>query len=241
MRRRPLIGVTTDIAAVAVEYDRWSDLFAGFADVGADFTALDWRSPHVREVNVERLDGLVLSGGADVEPRLYQPRATELGSLLSIATGRDRFEFAILERALTGGMPVLAICRGAQLANVALGGDLLQDIGTDRPGSLQHQAAADKLSDVSHQVTLAPNSRLARWCAATEATIAVNSRHHQGIDRLADNLIATAHSPDGLIEGYEDQEGLLTGVQWHPEYLWRRESTSAALLSAYVRACQDRA
>ena len=154
---------------------------------------------------------LLLTGGADVDPKLYgEPRhpATERSN-----TKRDEQELGLLQEALDRDMPVLCICRGHQLLNVGLGGSLLQDI--EGPGHKWNQ----DMSSGWHPVRLAPDSRIG-GIYGEEATLKVNSRHHQGVtqDRLAPALRATAFSTDGFVECEESAEHRwVIGVQWHPE------------------------
>jgi putative glutamine amidotransferase len=163
---------------------------------------------------LEALDGLVLSGGEDVDPGHYghMPHP-DLGTVDPL---RDAFELAIFRDARACGVPVLAICRGIQLVNVAMGGTLWQDIPAERPGALPHAQGTGR-DDRTHPVELTPGSRLARALGATRC--AVNSFHHQSIRDLASGLIVTGRAPDGEIEGVESLAGesWLLAVQWHPE------------------------
>lgn len=159
-----------------------------------------------------RLDGLVLSGGGDVDPRNY-------GCAPSAATGgvdpdRDEAEFQILHAALGRGVPVLGICRGCQVVNVAMGGTLHQHLPdvTD----LQHLRREPR-DWISHTVGVEPSSRLHKVVGSDE--IEVNSIHHQSIARLADSLRIVACAPDGVVEAVEDPDRELLAVQWHPESL----------------------
>lgn len=163
---------------------------------------------------LEALDGLVLTGGEDVDPSHYgQDRHPRLGN---VDQTRDAFELAIFRDARARGMPVLAICRGIQLVNVALGGSLWQDIPSERPEALDHNPAGDR-DDRTHPVDIVPGSRLARALGATRCS--VNSFHHQSIRDLAPGLLVTGRAPDGEIEGVETtgSDPWLLAVQWHPE------------------------
>lgn len=163
---------------------------------------------------VSRVDGLVLTGGEDVDPAFYgQPRAAKCGVPNE---HRDRTEIALIRAAQELGKPILAICRGPQILNVALGGTLIQDIPTEVPGSLEHNTADDRASRV-HDVTIDAGSRIAK--AIGETAITVNSLHHQSIKDVAPGLRVTARAPDGIIEGVESDsdEWWVMAVQWHPE------------------------
>ena len=168
---------------------------------------------------VEILDvvgGLLLTGGEDVDPARYgAPPHPALGE---VSAARDATEVALLTAARERNVPVLAICRGIQILNVALGGTLLQDLPSERPSGVRHDQPHDHAAR-THDVTIAADSRLA---AATGTTsMAVNSYHHQAVDRLGRGLRVTATSSDGVIEGaeMEDPAWWVLAVQWHPEDL----------------------
>lgn len=164
---------------------------------------------------IEVLDGLVLSGGEDVDPVHYgqEPHPTVQDNIDPL---RDAQELALFRLAQARGLPVLAICRGIQVVNVALGGTLWQDLPTDRPDALRHNQP-DGRTERTHPVEIAPGSRLAGALDATR--LEVNSFHHQSIRDLARSLVISARAPDGEIEGVESAEGApwLLAVQWHPE------------------------
>jgi putative glutamine amidotransferase len=195
----------------------------------------------------EWLDGLLLTGGEDVEPARYGETVRD-ASVESVPE-RDVLEFRLLEWALADGLPVLAICRGIQVLNVALGGTLYQDLATesDRPATIAHnQGALDPpvpRVEPSHAVTLPPGSLLAGLVGDGER--AVNSMHHQGIRALAPPLHPVGFAPDGLIEAVEAKDpgpsGFLVGVQWHPEELAAGgDLASRRLFEAFVTASAKR-
>ncbi len=179
------------------------------------------------------LDGLVLSGGEDVDPVHYgHAPHPDLGD---VDPQRDAFELAIFRDARAYGLPVLAICRGIQLVNVAMGGTLWQDIPSERPEALRHAQAAQR-DDRTHQVDLVPGSRLAEALGGTICE--VNSFHHQSIRDLATGLAVTGRAPDGEIEGVEsaDDGPWLLAVQWHPEeFHHHRTAPDHGLFDALVR------
>ncbi len=165
---------------------------------------------------VRELDGLVLQGGADVSPRSYgaQPvRGEWAGDIV-----RDRYEMELLHEFMAQGRPVLGICRGAQLLNVAFGGTLIQDIATQHPESIPH-VDADLYDRLSHDIRFEPDSRLSQLYAPLDGA-RVNSIHHQAIDRLGGDLVVDARSSaDGIIEAIRWRgSGYALGVQWHPEF-----------------------
>jgi putative glutamine amidotransferase len=178
------------------------------------------------------LAGLVLSGGVDVDPRLYGERPHRETDARH--PFRNRYELALLEEALRRDLPVLAICRGHQLLNVLLGGKLIQHIAGD-----SHRAQLEPpRASAWHEVSLAAGSRLAGILG--EGRTLVNSRHHQGVapEMVAGGLRATALSPDGLVEGLEgERQRWLVGVQWHPERPELAE-TMAPLFAAFAEACR---
>lgn len=178
---------------------------------------------------LERIDALLIAGGADIDPALYQEEVADerwRGHPL-----RDRLEVALLEEALHQKKPVLGICRGHQMLNVALGGSLVQDLPSMRPSEITHrdQEAYDLLG---HHITIASNTHLSRLIG--DQAQWVNSVHHQGIKQLSASLTATAFAPDGVIEAVEG-EGCL-GVQWHPEWMQDKESGRAIFRDLIKRA-----
>lgn len=163
---------------------------------------------------LSRVDGLLLTGGEDVEPSLYrQDRSPECGES---NVARDITEIALVQCAREMKLPVLAICRGPQLLNVALGGTLIQDIPSEVPNALGHNAKADRSARV-HPVSIEPDSRLLE--AIGETTINVNSLHHQSALEIAPELRVTARAPDGIVECLESasDDWWVLAVQWHPE------------------------
>ncbi len=157
---------------------------------------------------VPLLDGVLLTGGEDVAACLYADSLDEAACDNGVPL-RDAFEIAMLDAAISNGLPVLGICRGAQLINIA-------DGGTVHPHLPDHAATEKPPDAASHIVTTAEGSQLR---AMYGPQMAVNSLHHQAVDRLGDGYIATAHSPDGIIEAIEHTELPIIGVQWHPELM----------------------
>lgn len=183
-------------------------------------------------------DGVVLGGGCDVHPERYgqKPRAD---AKLDLDPERDATDFAVLERAWADEIPVLAICRGLQVVNVARGGTLVQDIPTQRPSPLVHQRSKKEKMRRDHSVRVFPGTRLAEVVSASE--VPVNSRHHQAIERPASGLVVSAKAPDGVIEAIEADDGRwLVAVQWHPENL-AGDAPSERLFADFARAVRERA
>ena len=178
--------------------------------------------------------GLVLTGGEDVDPARFG--AAPHPALGPVQPARDATEIALAAAARERGLPTLAICRGIQLLNVALGGTLVQDLPTERPGSVAH-AQRGARSERTHDVAVVAGSRLAAALGAERA--AVNSMHHQAVAELSPALVATAHAPDGVVEGAEsrDRAWWAVAVQWHPEELTEtRDAWDRALFAAFAAA-----
>ena len=165
---------------------------------------------------VDRLDGLLISGGGDVEPRRYGEEPHP--SVRETDAARDEFEIALAREAQARHLPVLAICRGLQIVNVALGGTLIQDIPSTL-GSIDHTVIGHAVYDGHQPVTVESSSLIAKATGSTD--LMVNSIHHQAVKDLAPGFRAVAWANDGVIEGieHEDDDWPLLAVQWHPEYL----------------------
>ena len=232
---RPVIGITYS-ARDLERFELWRHIFHAFVAVGATPVSIDCtlEQPRIHTV-VERLDGLVISGGGDVDPALYGGDPAD-PLLKGVNPARDLSERLALHSALGRGMPILAICRGVQFVNVALGGTLHADVTRDRPGSLRHQMSEEALIRPAHDVEVEAGTLLSKWLG-TDGVIPVNSEHHQGLRDLAPELTAVAHAADGVIEAVESVDHRLVGVQWHPEILWPYEPSSAALLRGFATEC----
>jgi len=185
---------------------------------------------------LEHLQGLLLSGGVDLDPSHYGE--DPLPGLGKVTPERDAFELALARRALAAGVPVLGICRGVQVLNVAAGGTLFQDLGSQLEKVLKHRQEAPRWHE-SHAVRLDPSSRMAAILGVTEAR--VNSFHHQAVRVVAPGLRAVAWAPDGVIEAVESVDGgFALGVQWHPEEMWDRYPLHLKPFSALVEAARAR-
>ena len=184
------------------------------------------------------IDGLLLIGGPDLDPVHYHQQPVR--GLRKITPPRDAVEIQVTRWALEADLPILAICRGIQVLNVAEGGTLWQDIASQLPDAEKHDYYPDHPEDfLAHNVKLHAGSRLARIVG--DADLAVNSLHHQAIDRLGVGLFPVAHSPDGIIEAVEGAANRwIIGVQWHPEWLIETDSRMAALFHAFCEVCIDR-
>jgi putative glutamine amidotransferase len=180
---------------------------------------------------LDRLDGLILTGGSDVDPALYG--AAPHPNLGSVIRPRDEFELALCREALARDLPILAICRGHQVLNVATGGTLVQDLPSEPSGGrVDHDPDVERATRV-HDVRILEESRLHRLLA--KESVGVNSFHHQAVRNLGAGLVATAWAPDGVVEGIEDpSRRFVLGVQWHPESFWREKEGFGALFRGLV-------
>jgi putative glutamine amidotransferase len=180
----------------------------------------------------QALDGLVLSGGVDIHPRYYHQEPAP--GLRDMDEVRDMMELELTRQAMDMDLPLLAICRGTQLLNVALGGTLYQDIATHTDSPILHNPVADR-NVTTHTVKILPGTLL--QTIVKRRTLWVNSKHHQAIHELAAPLKASAHAKDGLIEAVEAPDRRFTvGVQWHPEGLWQKDAAAKNLFKALIRA-----
>jgi putative glutamine amidotransferase len=206
----------------------------GTAYYGAYLRAIEaaGAEPVVLSAGVDALgavDGLLLPGGWDVDPALYGEETVD--GVGPVDQELDRTELRLFREARAGGLPVLGICRGQQLINVAMGGSLFQHID-------DHQLRDLGRTHLGHRVEVDPGSELGR--AAGGSTIEVNSLHHQAVKTLAPGLRTTAHGPDGTIEGIESEDGLIVAVQCHPEELTGELAWARSLFERFVGRVRDR-
>ncbi len=196
--------------------------------------------PHLKESQLravfDRLDGLLLSGGGDVLPALFGEE--DSGLLWSVDEWRDRAEIALAQWALAEELPLLAICRGVQVLNIAAGGTLVQDIPTQVPNALTHSTVAGRpKSSVAHTVEVESGSRLAALVG--DGQLGVNSAHHQAVKDVGTDLVITARAPDGVIEGLElPAHPFCVGVQWHPEAMIENHPAMRQFFKGLVKAAR---
>ncbi len=227
----PIIGV-----ALCRSLD---DYLKSIKRAGGDPRVLDPATDRATEV-VESVHGLLLTGGADVDPARYGEERQS--TVAVIDPQRDQFEIELIGLAVAKGVPVFGICRGLQILNVALGGDLHQDLSSQTSTTLEHSKPSP-LNAVAHEVWVSRGSVLAslmREKLAGADSCGVNSRHHQAVRRVADGFEVTATAPDGVIEGIEHR-GLpfCVAVQWHPENFWRT-GEFRELFEGFVEAARKR-
>lgn len=183
---------------------------------------------------IQQMDGILLPGGGDIEPSVYQGQGHP--TVGGVDEDRDRVEITVARTAVAQQKPLLAICRGLQVLNVSLGGSLWEDVELLMPQAMHHEYVhSHPRNHLAHTVTIEPDSLLAKQLGKTET--AVNSLHHQGIRQLATDLRATAVAPDGLIEGVEVlHHPYAVGVQWHPENLIHNVPHMLGLFRGLVEA-----
>ncbi|HEY4320440.1 MAG TPA: gamma-glutamyl-gamma-aminobutyrate hydrolase family protein [Gemmatimonadales bacterium] len=244
--KRPLIGVTTqtlqaiegipgELPVSWVMNQRYvhAVMAAGGVPVLIPLMAEDPAT--LREI-YDRLDGVLVPGGVDIDPACYRDNRHPLLGRLDPA--RDTTEIVITRWAVRDGKPFLGLCRGLQVLSVALGGTLWQDLSTERPESEKHDYfpnAGFARDYLAHPVDVRPATRLGQSLGG--ASVMVNSMHHQGIQTLGHTLIATATAPDGLIEAAEvDGPGFAVGVQWHPEMFTRGDQSVGTLFEEFIGA-----
>jgi putative glutamine amidotransferase len=187
------------------------------------------------EPSLEGLDGVLLTGGGDVDPTHYREPRHEKTHEPDLA--RDAFELALAKLALQRNTPLLAVCRGAQVVNVAAGGTLIQDIPSEVNQAIDHQVNSPSFA-IAHEVWVSPGSRLARVMQEELVgdVLHVNSRHHQAVARPAEGFDITATAPDGVAEAIERTDApFCVGVQWHPENFWRT-GEFRSLFEEFVKA-----
>jgi putative glutamine amidotransferase len=185
--------------------------------------------------------GLLLAGGGDLLPSIYGAETHQ--TYKPAERGRDAYEIELINRALDADIPVLAICRGIQVMNVARGGTLVQDIPSDIPTAIEHTFGVPPHQPytLAHEIWIDKGSRLAELTGESLSggdTCQVNSRHHQAVQALGEGFIVSATAPDGVIETIEDPtRPFCVGVQWHPENFYRT-GEFRSLFEGFVQACR---
>lgn len=243
---RPLIGISCCIKpfglfgtpnhAASAHY-----VHVTLGPVGGLPVLLPAAGPDIIADLLPRLDGLLLTGSrSNVWPGYYEGPDHAPGTPEDLQ--RDQTTLPLIRAAVREGLPVLAICRGMQELNVALGGSLDQRI-QDLDKRMDHSTPSDQAvpgvrTGKAHAVRLLPEGRLAALLGSGQA-LAVNSLHNQGVQRLAPRLVAEAWAPDGTVEAVTcpDAPGFLLGVQWHPEYDWEQDAGSRRIFEAFGAAC----
>jgi putative glutamine amidotransferase len=239
---RPIIGITCSRSVDG----RWSDYSLGhfmeFAfDAYSQAVLNCGGAPLLVPITQDRrslaavcgcINGLILSGGPDINPRFYKEEPRQ--GLQDVDAAQDEMELELTRQALAAEVPILGICRGLQLVNVAMGGTLYQDIARQVPKACNHAPRADR-SVVSHKIRIEPGTRLQN--IIQRRNLWVNSKHHQAVKKTAPGLTITAVATDGIIEALEASDRTyVVAVQWHPEGLWQKEVSARKLFASLVDA-----
>lgn len=243
---KPLIGVAMDRM---VDRDSWmarglpdQEMAVGVLSVFEAISAAEGipvgitestDPDYVKEI-INYLHGVCIPSGPDVFPGSY-------GQLITRYTGtvrpeKDAFDITLAKEAISKRKPLLGICRGMQIVNVVLGGDLVQDIATFVPNALTHNPGQVPPWLAVHPVDLIKDSFL--YNCLQQNYIAVNSFHHQSIGKVGDGLRVVARTKDGIIEAVEASDPLILGIQWHPELMWKRYPEFMHIFSLFVKACK---
>lgn len=241
--KRPIIGISgnflIDDSGIFPGYERAylnNDYITAIVQAGG----IPYIIPIVEDEDViaeqiKNIDGLLLSGGQDVNPLLYneEPRR-ELGI---ISKKRDFFDTCLIKNAMKAKKPILGICRGYQMLNVVNGGALYQDLKYSENSYIKHNQNHSP-NMTTHSVIIEDNSRLRKFF---DKTILVNSFHHQAIKKVAENFKIAAMAKDGIIEAIEskDEDHFMVGVQWHPEMLAKDNENMNNLFKAFIKAVLD--
>ena len=247
--RRPVIGVTTQtLHAIAgipeglpeswVMNQRYFRAVTIAGGVPLMVPLFSDDIPTVRAL-YERLDGLMIPGGVDMSPDTYgEEMRPEVGRL---DRSRDTVELEMTRWAIEDGLPVLGLCRGAQVINVAMGGTLYQDIAAQVGAGLQHDCYPTKgfaRTHLAHPITVAPGTRLEAAIGGPE--VLINSMHHQSVKTIGEGLMISAVAPDGVVEAIEGTgEGYCVGVQWHPEVFEPGDPSTRHLFKQFTRAAVE--
>jgi putative glutamine amidotransferase len=237
MSNKPLIGITMDAQDLEV-YSKypWYALRENYCSSIGDEGGIPFPLTHdlnLVEDYISLIDGLVITGGGhDVDPALYGEK--DVHPTVKLKPKRTTFEMALAKKALELDIPILGICGGMQLLNVALGGTLIQHIPDESPHYLNHKQT-DPRHHPTHMVKIYEDTLLHRLMRVEE--LSVNSIHHQGVKVIAPGMNVCAVAPDGLIEAIEAPDcRFCLGLQWHPEYLIN--SPEKALFKAFIEACR---
>lgn len=189
------------------------------------------KDDRVIEQYLDIVDGILFTGGADINPIIFGEEPIK--GLGSIEFDRDEFEVALYKKAAVRNMPMLGICRGMQLMNVAAGGNVYQDIYSQRPSTNSHNPKIIFGGNEYHSVLLKDNSRLNEILKSND--IKTNSYHHQAVKDIAEGYAATAYAKDGVVEGIEANNlNFAIGVQWHPEVMYEKYPVHSNLFKAFI-------
>ena len=237
--KKPIIGITMfrENKAAGTYNSLNLDYANSIIEAGGIPILLPITNPNLCEEYLNIIDGILFSGGEDIAPHLFHEEPIlKLGSVDSI---RDNFELTLFSKAFDRKIPILGICRGLQLINVALGGNLYQDIDTQVLNVNGHHPSNIARDELYHSVIIEKNSFLYKVFKSTK--ISVNSFHHQAIKNIGQNLIISAKSQDGIIEAIESSDihsHFILAVQWHPENLKTKYLEFLNIFKVFIEASQ---
>ncbi len=218
---KKLIGITTDLKedhnSIEVSYSKAVEYYGG---VPVLIPTLSENTDFIKNI-VSRIDGLLIPGSRDMDPKFYNQKPHP--KLNPMSLDRTVTEFKVLEESLKQNIPVLGICGGMQFINVFYGGSLYQDIEALLPRALKHEKGA------VHKVAIEDETILN---TIIDKNLEVKSYHHQAVDKVASSLKVNAFSPDGIVEGFENQDEKVLGIQWHPELEYNK--TSKAIFEKFL-------
>lgn len=243
--RRPSIGITVDSSEVspAAPFLKY-EVRAAYAEAVSRAGGLPFMLPYTEdrqlfEQYADRLSGILVTGGAfDVPPEMYgEAPQPKLGAL---KPERSHFELSLIRVAIQRKLPILGICGGMQLLNVAYGGTLIQDIGSELPMSKSHEQTHDR-TQPAHPIEVRDKTILAE-CMGGRGQAMVNSTHHQAIKKLGAGLLVSATSPDGVVESIElpNHEHFVLGVQWHPELMIDTVPPHLGIYKTFIHRARER-
>ena len=223
---KPIIGITTDIKNGNFEIEeKYAHAIANAGGIPLLIPSMPQNTSLIKET-VERIDGLLLPGSRDMDPKYYNQAPHP--KLRPMSLERTEMEFAVLEDSLKRELPVIGICGGMQLLNVAFGGTLYQDIYAFLPDALPHEKG------VLHNVSIDTDSKLFEIMGSAKLT--VKSYHHQAVDQLGDGLRKCAQTEDQIVEGIEStNQKYILGIQWHPEL--EDGGSSAKIFRSFIERC----
>ncbi|MGE5654042.1 MAG: gamma-glutamyl-gamma-aminobutyrate hydrolase family protein [Bacillota bacterium] len=232
--KKPLIGISCSFNSKESQYAMGVTYVESVKKAGGIPVMLTFvEGDDVHEL-LEHLDGVLFSGGPDMDPSFFGEEPHQ--RLGGISPERDAFEVEACREAMAMGLPILGICRGCQLINVVAGGNLVQDIPAQVPGAIKHGQDAPRWH-ASHTARIRPGTKLASILESDK--ISVNSYHHQSVKDVAPNWLVSAVAADGVIEAIEDpNQPFCLGIQWHPECFYEYTAFDA-LFRAFVEACRE--
>jgi len=232
---KPMIGITASLECTTVKIQR-VNIDAIESSGGIPVIVPYYRQEESVLTLADSLDGLLLSGGSDIDPTLFgEEPVPQLGS---ITPDRDWLEGILIKQFLIKKKPILGICRGCQILNITAGGGMYQDIYSQTGRSLLQHAQQAPRDHASHWVTIEKGTMFYEIMGLEK--IKVNSFHHQAVYPLAPGFVLAAQSSDGLIEAFESEEHpFVVGVQWHPEDLFANQMEAKKLFAAFVQKCLE--